>query len=141
MKGNFSAKLHKIAMLFISQKFKAGSQQTLDIFPRKSGELINLKVTYHHPPKLGELSCMHFIPLSDLGLLSLNNVVSALGDPRRNVSCIPYQDSLLSRLLREALGGSSLTVAVCTLSPLERDADETANTLMYASRMANIRNR
>ena len=79
--------------------------------------------------------------LADLGLLSLNNVVSALGDPRRNVSCIPYQDSLLSRLLREALGGSSLTVAVCTLSPLERDADETANTLMYASRMANIRNR
>ena len=34
---------------------------------------------------------------TDLGLLSLNNVVSALGDPRRNVSCVPYEDSLLSR--------------------------------------------
>ena len=43
-------------------------------------------------------------------------------------------------MLRNALGGSSLTVAICTVSALEGDADESLNTLMYASRMANIRN-
>ena len=76
----------------------------------------------------------------NLGLLALNNVVSALGDPRRNVSCVPYEDALLSRLLKNALGGHSLTLAVCCISPAENDAEETLNTLMYARRMSNIRN-
>ena len=33
-----------------------------------------------------------------------------------------------------------MTVAVCTVSQLDGDADETVNTLMYATRMASIQN-
>ena len=36
---------------------------------------------------------------TNLGLLALGNVISALGDPRRNVSLVPYHDSLLTQVL------------------------------------------
>ena len=76
----------------------------------------------------------------NLGLLTLNNVVSALGDPRRKVSHVPYQDSLLTRLLAPALGGTTLTLLLCTVSSLARDQEETLSTLLFACRAANIRN-
>ncbi len=34
------------------------------------------------------------------GLLSLGNVISALGDPKRKVTHIPYRDSKITRLLK-----------------------------------------
>lgn len=75
----------------------------------------------------------------NLGLLALGNVVSALGDPRRNVTYIPYLDSLLTRLLANSLGGNSVTFIICTISPLLRDYEESLSSLLFASRAANIR--
>jgi len=75
----------------------------------------------------------------NLGLLALGNVVSALGDPRRNVSYVPYQDSILSRILAPALGGNTVTTMLCCISSLAKDFEESLNTLLYACRAANIR--
>lgn len=88
------------------------------------------------PPflRLGEVAEVN------LGLLSLGNVVSALGDPRRNVSHIPHEDSLLTRLLEDAFGGRSLTLLVVGLSSSLKDSEESLNSLMFASRASNIKN-
>ena len=77
---------------------------------------------------------------TNLGLLSLGNVISALGDPRRNVSVVPHHDSLLTRVLAPALGGSSVSLLLATVSGLSSDREETLGTLMVASRAANIMN-
>ena len=77
---------------------------------------------------------------TNLGLLALGNVVSALGDPRRKVAMVPHHDSLLTRVLAPALGGDAVTLLVCCVSALTRDCDETLNTLLTASRAANILN-
>ncbi|XP_032325329.1 kinesin-like protein KIF7 isoform X2 [Camelus ferus] len=74
-------------------------------------------------------------------LLALGNVISALGDPQRRGSHIPYRDSKITRILKDSLGGNAKTVMVACVSPSSSDFDETLNTLNYASRAQNIRNR
>ncbi|CAO3630895.1 unnamed protein product [Mucor fragilis] len=75
------------------------------------------------------------------GLLALGNVISALGDESRRVSHIPYRDSKLTRLLQDSLGGNSQTLMLACASPADANMTETLNTLKYANRARNIRNR
>ncbi|XP_077119605.1 kinesin-like protein KIF7 [Ranitomeya variabilis] len=75
------------------------------------------------------------------GLLALGNVISALGDPKRKGSHIPYRDSKITRILKDSLGGNAKTVMICCISPSASDFDETLNTLNYANRAQNITNK
>ncbi|XP_067860907.1 kinesin-like protein KIF21A isoform X2 [Heptranchias perlo] len=75
------------------------------------------------------------------GLLALGNVISALGDKSKRVTHVPYRDSKLTRLLQDSLGGNSQTVMVGCVSPSDRDFMETLNTLKYANRARNIKNK
>ncbi|KAF9012100.1 kinesin-domain-containing protein [Hymenopellis radicata] len=79
------------------------------------------------------------------GLLALGNVISALGDPGRakshTATHIPYRDSKLTRLLQDSLGGNAHTLMIACVSAAEYNAGETINTLKYANRARNIKNR
>ncbi|KAG2364519.1 kinesin [Suillus spraguei] len=79
------------------------------------------------------------------GLLALGNVISALGDPSRakshTNSHVPYRDSKLTRLLQDSLGGNAHTLMIACVSPTEWNIGETVNTLKYANRARNIKNR
>ncbi|XP_077296343.1 kinesin-like protein 31E isoform X2 [Arctopsyche grandis] len=75
------------------------------------------------------------------GLLALGNVISALGDKSKKVSHVPYRDSKLTRLLQDSLGGNSQTLMIACISPSDRDFMETLNTLKYANRARNIKNK
>ncbi|XP_004862493.1 kinesin-like protein KIF27 isoform X1 [Heterocephalus glaber] len=75
------------------------------------------------------------------GLLALGNVISALGDPRKKSSHVPYRDAKITRLLKDSLGGSAKTVMITCVSPSSSDFDESLNSLKYANRARNIRNK
>ncbi|XP_036956590.1 kinesin-like protein KIF21B isoform X3 [Acanthopagrus latus] len=75
------------------------------------------------------------------GLLALGNVISALGDQAKKGGHVPYRDSKLTRLLQDSLGGNSRTVMIACVSPSDRDFMETLNTLKYANRARNIKNK
>ncbi|KAI9492902.1 P-loop containing nucleoside triphosphate hydrolase protein, partial [Zychaea mexicana] len=75
------------------------------------------------------------------GLLALGNVISALGDPSKRSTHVPYRDSKLTRLLQDSLGGSAATLMIACASPTEYNLSETLNTLQYANRARNIKNR
>ncbi|XP_073908277.1 kinesin-like protein KIF27 isoform X4 [Castor canadensis] len=75
------------------------------------------------------------------GLLALGNVISALGHPRRKSSHIPYRDAKITRLLKDSLGGRAKTVMITCVSPSSSDFDESLNSLKYANRARNIRNK
>ncbi|KAL3634051.1 hypothetical protein CASFOL_021105 [Castilleja foliolosa] len=77
------------------------------------------------------------------GLLSLGNVISALGDDkkRKEGGHVPYRDSKLTRILQDSLGGNSKTVMIACVSPADTNAEETLNTLKYANRARNIQNK
>lgn len=71
-------------------------------------------------------------------LLTLRRVITAL---REKSGRIPYRDSKLTRLLKDALGGSCRTVLIATISPALAVVDETISTLTYAEQAAGIQNR
>ncbi|KAL9978810.1 hypothetical protein ACROYT_G016376 [Oculina patagonica] len=75
------------------------------------------------------------------GLLALGNVISALADSKKKVIHVPYRDSKVTRLLKDSLGGNSRTLMITCLSPCAADFAENLNSLKYATRARNIRNK
>lgn len=75
-------------------------------------------------------------------LSTLGNVISALvevqnGDKKK---IIPFRDSVLTKLLKNALGGNSKTIMIAALSPADINFDETLSTLRFADRVKQIKN-
>ena len=54
---------------------------------------------------------------------------------------IPYRDSVLTRILQNALGGNSKTLMICAISPSVDNYDETLSTLRYADQAKKIKNK
>ena len=75
------------------------------------------------------------------GLLVLGNVISALGDPKKQgKTFVPYRDSKLTRLLKGSLGGNHKTLMIACVSPSSSNMEESLNCLRYANRAKNIKN-
>ncbi|EDQ92679.1 uncharacterized protein MONBRDRAFT_14025, partial [Monosiga brevicollis MX1] len=74
-------------------------------------------------------------------LSTLGNVISALVDVQNGdrKKIIPFRDSVLTRLLKNALGGNSKTVMIAALSPADINYDETLSTLRFADRVKSIK--
>ena len=64
-------------------------------------------------------------------LSALGNVISALADLSmgKKKVLVPYRDSVLTKLLQNALGGNSKTIMIAALSPADINYDETLSTL------------
>uniref|UniRef100_A0AAR5QK46 Kinesin motor domain-containing protein n=2 Tax=Dendroctonus ponderosae TaxID=77166 RepID=A0AAR5QK46_DENPD len=75
------------------------------------------------------------------GLFVLGNVISALGDEKTQNGYIPYRDSNLTRLLKDSLGGNSVTLMIACISPADYNLEETISTLRYADRARKIKNK
>ncbi|GMH91531.1 hypothetical protein TL16_g12084 [Triparma laevis f. inornata] len=85
----------------------------------------------------------HFINKS---LLTLGHVIWKLSEAsRKNIKVediaqhIPYRDSKLTRLLQPSLGGNAQIAIICNVSPEAKHAEETHNTLKFASRAKRIK--
>ena len=76
-------------------------------------------------------------------LCTLGQVIHNLAEAceRHRDTFINFRDSNLTWLLRENLGGNSKTIMVATISPSSSCYDESLNTLRYADRVKQIRQR
>ncbi|XP_071509131.1 kinesin-like protein KIF28 [Diadema antillarum] len=73
-------------------------------------------------------------------LSSLGNCIAALADKAKGMNVkVPFRDSALTKLLKNALGGNSKTVMVAALSPADINYEETLSTLRYADRAKQIK--
>lgn len=76
---------------------------------------------------------------SSQGLTVLHRVMAALSDKKKNMH-IPYRESVLTKLLKESLGGDNITVMLACVSPAARCVEETLSTLSYANMVSKITN-
>ncbi|ROT41361.1 kinesin-II 85 kDa subunit [Sodiomyces alkalinus F11] len=79
-------------------------------------------------------------------LSSLGRVISALADlstgkkKKGATTTVPYRDSVLTWLLKDSLGGNSMTAMIAAISPADINYDETLSTLRYADSAKRIKN-
>ena len=76
----------------------------------------------------------------NLSLSTLGNVINALCKPERERGHVPYRDNKLTYLLSDSLGGNSLTLMICCLSPVAYNYDESLSTLRFAERAKKVKN-
>ncbi|RHY30018.1 hypothetical protein DYB32_004731, partial [Aphanomyces invadans] len=70
----------------------------------------------------------------------LGNVITALVDVSNGIKRhVPYRDSKLTFLLRDALGGNSKTTLIATVSSEEKFSSETLSTLQFMQRAKHIK--
>jgi chromosome segregation ATPase len=69
-------------------------------------------------------------------LLTLGTVISKLTE--KSQGHIPYRDSKLTRILQTSLSGRAKVAVICTISPSVATAEESVNTLKFASRVKKI---
>ncbi|KGB74277.2 microtubule motor protein [Cryptococcus deuterogattii R265] len=68
------------------------------------------------------------------------NVIAQKGGDGTGVF-VPYRESKLTRLLQDALGGSSLSLLICCLAPGEKFAKDAINTLHFGKKSKTVENR
>jgi kinesin family member 1 len=77
-------------------------------------------------------------------LSTLGRVIAALADlssgKKGKASLVPYRDSVLTWLLKDSLGGNSMTAMIAAISPADINFDETLSTLRYADSAKRIKN-
>lgn len=79
-------------------------------------------------------------------LSTLGRVIAALADlsggkaKGKKAAQVPYRDSVLTWLLKDSLGGNSMTAMIAAISPADINFDETLSTLRYADSAKRIKN-
>lgn len=73
-------------------------------------------------------------------LSTLGRVISTLADSKRN-GVVPYRDSTLTWLLKDSLGGNSMTTMVANISSAVGSFEQTLSTLRFADSVKKIQNR
>ncbi|KAF5101299.1 hypothetical protein D0Z00_000969 [Geotrichum galactomycetum] len=85
-------------------------------------------------------------------LTTLGRVISTLVEKERHqqkargrrlsmpLTVVPYRDSTLTWLLKDALGGNSLTTLIATVSPSAEQVEQTQSTLRFADGVKRIKN-
>ncbi|NXD79209.1 KIF27 protein, partial [Halcyon senegalensis] len=146
-----SSRSHAIFTISICQKQPAESQKVTDAAQDSSWKSVQIIASKFHfvdlagserVTKTGNTGerFKESIQINS-GLLALGNVISALGDPKRKSVHIPYRDAKITRILKDSLGGNAKTVMITCISPSSSDFDESLNSLKYANRAKNIRNK
>eukprot|EP01032_Pedospumella_encystans_P011986 gene11986-13900_t len=79
-------------------------------------------------------------------LLALGAVINKLGEFSKKQSkgakpqFIPYRDSKLTRILKQSLGGNTLTSMLCAVTPAPMHREETVSTLKFGQLCKSIKN-
>jgi kinesin family protein 1 len=75
-------------------------------------------------------------------LSTLGRVIAALADQSsgKKKAQVPYRDSILTWLLKDSLGGNSMTAMIAAISPADINFEETLSTLRYADSAKRIKN-
>uniref|UniRef100_T1ISP8 Kinesin-like protein n=1 Tax=Strigamia maritima TaxID=126957 RepID=T1ISP8_STRMM len=134
-----SSRAHTIVTVYFVQKHKNHSGQ--EIAKTATINLVDLAGSErtHSTGATGER--LKEGAAINLSLSSLGNCIHALAEISTGKTGIkvPYRDSVLTKLLMNALSGNSKTVMVAAISPADINYEETLSTLRYADRTKQIK--
>ena len=103
---------------------------TLNLIDLAGSENVNRSRSYEDHSRLQEAKSIN------KSLLGLGKCISQLAQGGSSV--IPYRDSVLTWLLKDALGGNAHTLMLCAVDPSADNAEQTLTTLRYADQAKKI---
>lgn len=130
-----SSRAHTVFRMIIESKDRNGGkkapirQSTLNLIDLAGSE--NSKMTGSKGEREQEGK---FINQS---LLALSTIIQRLSEAK--TQHLPFRDSKLTRILQEPLSGNAVIAIICTITPALRCADETHNTLKFATRAKKVK--
>lgn len=135
-----SSRSHCIFTIYVIRS----DARTGDVVGRSEFSLVDLAGS----EKLNSISVDHRATVAkesidiNTSLLALGKVIVALSNAKGKHASdhIPYRESNLTKLLKHALGGNSLTTMIACISPSDAHIEESISTLLYAGRAKNIEN-
>eukprot|EP00727_Mastigamoeba_balamuthi_P007264 m51a1_g3158 putative kinesin heavy chain (1100) ;mRNA; r:353669-357500 len=125
-----SSRSHSVLMINIGQKYESGETKSskLNLVDLAGSERLSRTLVGEEGKKEG---IAINLSLSTLGLC-----IHALTIPGKFV---PYRDSVLTRILKESLGGNSRTTLIICASPHHSNGQDTISTLRFGSRAKDIK--
>lgn len=140
--------MHKISDLLPETESQQNQQKTTDLNIQEESEFMTAKFHFvdlagsERLKKTGATGSVMREGINiNRSLLSLGNVIAALTEETNKYVHVPYRDSKLTRILQDSLGGNSCTYMIACVSPAESNFEESLNSLKYASRARNIKNK
>ena len=127
-----SSRSHAVFMLYIEREESNGTKKKSKLLMVDLAGSEKVKKTAAKGALLEEAKNIN------QSLSTLGNVINALTKGHHH---IPYRDSVLTRLLSDALGGNSKTMLIIAASPCLFNAEETLSTLRFGKRAKEIKNR
>jgi len=159
MSGAYWERCHEegdvLNILNVGNQARSTSATNLNSASSRSHAIFTIKLLY---PGC-EPQYVHFVDLAGSELASktnalgqtmqeaktINKSLSALGNVVRAVtqgrSHVPYRDSKLTYFLQDAIGGSSVTSIILTVSPMASDSSETMSTIRFGHRAKKVTNK
>uniref|UniRef100_A0A0N4Z581 Kinesin-like protein n=1 Tax=Parastrongyloides trichosuri TaxID=131310 RepID=A0A0N4Z581_PARTI len=139
-----SSRAHTIIKIYFKQKIpkKSGSGTTT-----KTSEINLVDLAGSEKQKDAEVEGERLKEgiVINKSLTTLGRVIKSIvdlqqlkGKKKVNIQ-IPYRDSVLTCVLKNALGGNSKTIMIAAISPADINYDETLSTLRFADRVKNIK--
>lgn len=136
--NQFSTRSHGVLQLVLEQVIRKGTSSTVT-----SSKLCLIDLAGSERAASTENRGQRMVEGANINrsLLALGNCINILSDCNKRGKFIPYRDSKLTRILKESLCGNTQTIMIACISPAFSAVEETLNTLKYAERARNIKNK
>ncbi|CAI2383927.1 unnamed protein product [Moneuplotes crassus] len=140
----YSSRSHTIVRLMVQNKpnnanFVKDDEKTLHLSYSVKYSILNL-VDLAGSERLSDVGMNRTLETSHINtsLFVLSKVINSLAEKSKSTH-IPFRDSKLTKLLKNSLGGNSMTSVICTVSPNFDHLPLTISTLEFAKRAKNIK--
>ena len=125
-----SSRSHAVVQLSLAEQSSGDRTAVLNLIDLAGSENVGRSKSYEDHSRLAEARNIN------KSLLGLGKCISQLA---QNVNGpIPYRDSVLTWLLKDALGGNAHTLMLCAVDPSADNAEQTLTTLRYADQAKKI---
>ena len=131
-----SSRSHAVVQLTFAEGSSGDRTATLNLVDLAGSENVGRSRSHEDHSRLQEAKSIN------KSLLGLGKCISQLaqggGGP---AGLVPYRDSVLTWLLKDALGGNAHTLMLCAVDPSAENAEQTLTTLRYADQAKKITTR
>eukprot|EP00900_Chrysochromulina_parva_P013585 jgi/Chrpa1/22227/Chrysochromulina_OHIO_Genome00012814-RA len=125
-----SSRSHAVVQLCLAETEGKDRTATLNLIDLAGSENVNRSRSWEDNTRLTEARSIN------KSLLGLGKCISMLAQAEKGP--VPYRESVLTWLLKDALGGNSYSLMLCAVDPSPENGEQTLTTLRYADQAKKI---